>query len=337
MKTIPIVDQIKNQEEEKYNLIIETETPTVIEYFKNNLQGKNLNLSDSLSMLIIGLNAIGVADCENRKICIFKESQGIYKHFKKSLKYRLNKAIISFTTFHEIRHILQNEREDLFQDYDLFCIKYLSIMNNKYLLNTDFHDSQYFEIDANIYGASETKKLFQNDNQVSKYIDGILSDHLYEEYTYNFEYFFNKFLKTIKYGFEEGYYNDNTQISNYWNQDGSFKNLTQLMKSNELLKDSKLTTKIVTSNAFLSTINTNNLQPLELEFLNDQLQKSIGYYDEDMNNICDLYFSKKISRVDYQMGVDFLNRQIENKQKFLNKINDTDIKYKTKILKRLTK
>ena len=82
MKTIPIVDQIKNQEEEKYNLIIETETPTVIEYFKNNLQGKNLNLSDSLSMLIIGLNAIGVADCENRKICIFKKSQGIYKNFK---------------------------------------------------------------------------------------------------------------------------------------------------------------------------------------------------------------------------------------------------------------
>ena len=336
MELIPIVEQIKKQEEEKYNIQFELETPTVIEYFKDNFQGKNFSLSESISTLIIGLGSVGITDSDNRKICIFKKHEGIYKHFKKSLKYRLNEAMLAYATFHEVRHILQSDREDLFTGYELFCINFLPIMNNKYLINTEFHDSQYFEIDANIYGALETKKMFSQDKQVSKYFDEILSDHLYEKCTHNFEYFFNKFLKTIKEGFEEEYYNNNLFIKTFWNIDGSFKTVKEIMSANNQY-DTKLSTKIITSNDYLSSVNINDLQTLELKFLADKLNEAIAYLTEDMNKIHELYANKMIPKIDYQIGVNFVEKQIENKQRFINEMYDSNKNNKPKVLKRLFK
>ena len=303
---IPIIKYIKDSEEKKYGIKIELETPTIMEYYKKNIKGNDFDLLHFINVIVTGLTACGLSKPEEDYICIFDKHQ--YHPIQKLQMPNLDNILHSLTIYHEIRHILQYKKPELFSDYELFCIKHLRLLNNRYIVSEEYHDSQYFEIDANIYGCEETKKLFRHPNAI-KYVSNSEAEHIYKRSVYSFDDYFNIFLKENKNGFDEDLYSNSQHIKTFWNQDGSFKELKEIARN---MPNNLLTSRILTSEAFLSSLNKVTIE--EKAIIIYQIEKLISHLSDNINTIYNLYKQQLISEYAYQIGIQFIENEINKKE-----------------------
>lgn len=304
---IPIFKRIKEYEERKYDIEIDLETPTIMEYYKKNIKGDNFDLLHSINVIVTGLSASGLSKTEDNYICIFNKNKHslIQKVQMPNIENLLNSLVIC----HEIRHILQDKKPELFSDYELFCIHQLKHLNNKYIVSEEYHDSQYLEIDANIYSFEETKKFYRNDPNALKYLTANEAKHIYRKSIYNFENQLSVFLRENKNGFDKKIYNKNSYINRYWAEDGTFKRINEIVRTapNDLLSS-----RILTSDAFLSNLDKVTIE--EKDIIINQLDRLIKYLESNIKTIDNLYNQGLISKYDYQIGTQYIEYEIDKKQ-----------------------
>jgi hypothetical protein len=304
---IPIIKQIIEYEEQKYGLEVDLETPTIMEYYKKNIKGDNFDLLHIINTIVIGLSASGLSQAEDNYICIFDRNK--HNLIQKIRMPNIENILNSLVTCHEIRHILQNKKPELFSDYELFCIHQLKHLNNKYIVNEEYHDSQYLEIDANIYSFEETKKFFRKDPNIIKYLTANEAKHIYRKSIYNFENKLSVFLRENKNGFDKRIYNKSPYINRYWTEEGTFKRINEIIRTapNDLLSS-----RILTSDAFLSNLNKVTIE--EKDIIINQLDRLIKYLEANINTVNSLYNRRLISKHDYQMGTQYIEYEIDKKQ-----------------------
>ena len=322
IKNNPLIQRIVEEEKQKYNITIDIETPTVIEYYKQNLIDKKISISRVVNTILAGMNVAGYSKTEDNYICIFDKKGNLDFALKHPLKYMqdpsITEAITTFITYHEIRHILQYQKAELFTDYEHFCINYLRELNTKYILNNEYHDSQYLEIDADIYGFDKTKEKFKENKTICSYLQQQESKAIYRKNTYKFDYYFNNFIKKIQNGFNEETYQYNPYLNIFWNKDGTFKKLFKIINNSRFLKNSLLTARIITSDAYMATIDFDNMTIEEQQAIDYQVEQIVYALNQNKNNITKLYKDRRISVFEYQIGTQIIENEIERKEKYKN-------------------
>lgn len=320
-KTIPLVEYIKVKEENKHNLKIDLETPTILEYLRNNNEEKHI--LKYLKQLMGGILCEGYADDQNKKICVFNKNYGLRLKIRDPFEYagipNLNDLLLSLTTLHEIRHILQRHKPELFTDYEYFCNIYLRIINNRYWVDTQFHDSQHMEIDADLYSAIESKELFRGNKKMVKFLDSMIADNLFRKCMFDYESYLKVFCKIIKHDIEE--YQDDNYISAFWDNEGSFKTIKEIVNNKDFPSDSLLKIKILTSEVYLSTINYKDLSEKEISILSDYIDKNIEVINNNIEIIEKLKEENLITKLEYKEALKIIRGEIKNKIKYKEKIN----------------
>ena len=252
---LPLIEYIKNKESNRYGLDINIESPTFWQYYKNHIKNNNLDFSETISRFLSVLSSSGYADDETGEVFVFNRNYALEYKFANPFDYlgiaNLNDVFLSMVAFHEIRHIIQAQKFDIFDEYEFFCINYLKVLNHKYMLNTEFHDSQYFEIDANLYGVSEAKEIFAHNKKISKFLDKQIAQYTYQKTVYEFEEFLRYFSIMMKKGEYIDSYNGDDFLGTFWNSDGSFKSVSEMIDNPQFLYGGLLESRIMTSDVCL--------------------------------------------------------------------------------------
>lgn len=326
---LPLVEYINNRDNNRYGLNMKIETPTFNQYLKNNVKNCDLDFLEKLGRFIGALTCSGYTDDETGEIFVFNKNYALIYKFNDPFDYlgipNLGDVLVAMVAFHEIRHVLQDNRLDMFNEYEFFCINYLKVLNNRYIFDIDFHDSQYFEIDANLYSANEAKELFTKNKRINKFLDDQVTLYTYQKCLYEFEEFLNYFIKTMKDGEYFDTYDNDDFMRTFWNIDGSFKTLTEMLNNPNFLYGGLLESRIVTSDAFLSALDFNKLSYREKRALSVHIDKNIKFIASNVETLDNLYKDKKISKSRYKDGLEFLKEQICLKEEYKNRIGKAKI------------
>ena len=211
---------------------------------------------------------------------------------------------------------MQQQKPQLFGDYEHFCIQCLKNINNRYFIDREYHDLQYFEIDANIYSYEETKKLFKDNKNTITYLEDQEAKVMLRKNTYNFDLNLQNFIQRIKNGFDEDFYQHNPYISIFWEQDGTFKNISDVLHNPRFVPNSLLSTKILTSDQYISTVSINDITQEEKQELIYQIEQAIMALNINKKNVEKLYNERKISVFEYQISTQIIDNEIQKKEKY---------------------
>ncbi len=243
-QTKNIVEDIKKREEKKYsfvNLKFNIETPTVIQYYKDEFRKGNFNLkkNDSFSVkstLLKGFKTMGWASGTSNNICVYAKD---YHNFPRFCMYSFKDIVkklpfqdmlVADVTFHEIRHIIQNSGFYL-SPYQYFCCRNLSDYEGlRGQIDTHFHDSLFSEIDANLYAAQEAKNYFRGNKDIEEYFDKKIGSLIFKRALYDFDTNLENYqLKSEKLGYKIGGLLPFEQY--LWHQNGTFKSPKEVIAS----------------------------------------------------------------------------------------------------------
>lgn len=325
-----IVDKIKKQEEEKYGITFDIDTPTMVKYYIDNIKDKKISLDSSgIIKALMGVNSAGFAAqfSDNNYICVFNRGYELdymlsdpILYFK-NLKVSFKEFEISRILYHEIRHIVQAKRQDLFTPIEKFCFFQLSFTtSSKYYYDRDYHDSMYNEIDANIYSYEQLYLKYYDNPLLKKYIIKKLVDTQYLSCVYNFDSYFNKYSSYLKENkLKNAPYKES--IDDYlWNEDGTFKSLSDVFSKLKDFPHNVLTIKLLTSDAFLNTIDFEKITEEEKVFLLELLKENDLLIDNQMEKLDYLVNERLISYSEYSKAFDFLRKQQERKDRYIKLI-----------------
>lgn len=336
-EVLPLVEYIKNKESNRYGIDINIDSPNFRQYYKKYIKDNDLDISESLSRLLSIAMCCGYADCGTEDVVVFNKNYAARYKFNDPFDFlgivNLNDVILSMITFHEIRHVLQDNRFDLFNEYEFFCINYLKVLNHKYLLDTEFHDSQYFEIDANLYSVCEAREMLDKNKRICKFLDKEIGSYTYQKCLYEFEDYLKYFIKSIGIGkYFESYDNDDF-MKTFWNSDGSFKTISEMVDNSNFLYGGLLESRIITSDAHLSSLKYDDLSNYDRVVLKVHLNNNIKFITDNIETLDELYEDKKISKSMYKDGLKELKDQIFSKENYRRLINGQEIIKKRKYIK----
>ena len=335
-QTHELIENIKEQEEEKYSkygLTFNIKHPTVIKYYIDNIKLGKFNFikqkMDEIKYNYYLGRTGGFASLTSNDICIFDKNYDNYIHFLnipiKDLAKRLpyHKATISYITFHEIRHIVQNSGYDL-SVYEFFCCHNLS--NNdgtRALTNRQFHDSLFNEIDANLYGATEAKKYLAGNKELEEYFNELIGVYSIQKYTYDFDSALEMYQQKneqSKYKYGEMQYFEHF----IWNFDGSFKRPKDIFNEQgfydyqaEISSAKEFNDRVISSNAYLSRLNVNQLNQDEISFVENAIISTINILESNKNNIYNLLQMNIINNYQYNDAIEILNNKIKEKKTYI--------------------
>ena len=334
---LPLIEYIKNKESNRYGIDINIDSPNFKQYYEKYIKNNNLDISEILSRFLSIATCCGYADDETGEVVIFNKNYAANYKFNDPFDFfgiiNLNDVLLAMITFHEIRHILQDTKLDMFNEYEYFCLTYLRVMNHKYLLNTEFHDSQYFEIDANLYGACEVRKMFNQNKRICKFLDKEIASYTYQKCLYEFEEYLNYFIKSITLGKYSDSYDNDDFMKTFWNDDGSFKTISEMVNNPKFLYGGLLESRIITSDAHLSSLKYDDLSNYDRVVLKVHLNNNIKFITDNIETLDELYKNKKISKSMYKDGLKELKDQIFSKENYRRLINDQEIIKKRKFIK----
>lgn len=317
-----IVEKIKNEEETKYGISINIATITPIKYFKKALGTFSLQkVSEAIKEV---RNLGGYYDPVDEYICLFNKNYEFKYFMHNPYDYVMDKhlyfskeEIIVNSTYHEIRHVVQHSNKDMFSDYERFCMFYLDeIDDDKYRYDADFHDRLYRETDAISYAYKMCQEHFKYSDERKEYYQKAEGTALLLKNIYPFDILFDEFCKNLKkHGIDNELYYGNV-LEVFWNKDGTLKELSQIMKNEQFNSniDSLLTSMILSSDAFLETIDTNNLTKEEKEILIYAIDNNILFTDHQKENIDDLYKQGKIYETNYDEALSIIDKKIMKKE-----------------------
>ncbi len=345
-QTRKIVDDIKEKEEYRYSargLKFNIETPTVIKYYKDSFKNGTFSLkkNDASSVkysLLLGVSASGWANWDTGDIVILSQNRHYLfnapiTELTKKMPYQ--DMFIANATFHEIRHIVQSSGSYL-SLYQYFCSAYLSKYDNlKPLLSREYHDSLYAEIDANLYGAFQAKEYFKGNKDIEDYFNKQIGKYALQEINYDFNSNLEKYqseLETSEHSIE----NMNEFEKFLWNADGTFKRPKEIANNGELYEFIKRNPgaadfypRVISSDAYLSRLNINDLDKEEIEFLKYMIGENNKMLNSNKYDLELCYKDNMISEDEYRKSIFLINGKISMKEKyselFLNNTNKNDI------------
>jgi len=333
-----IVNQIVSEEKNKYNIDFDFINTYVIEYYKDvilkNIKNRIKLLKENDTINIIELRneikketGIGITKAfynqEKNIIVLFKD-----KHKKDNESDKLIDILI--TTYHEIRHVFQENRLNTPEENFIFDIEFLAMYNNDDILktynnNAYFHKSFFFEIDADIYGATKTKEYIEN-NDIKLFnkedFEKKKNSTVHRYISYNFDYFLESALNSVKNKNVVDVHNkDKTDIVNilqlFFNDKRMFKQLDEIINDKRLLSiNVNITKLLLSSNLFLENLDIDNLSDKAKYILNNELEEKIDEFNQKNNLNEDFYKNKKIDLKRYNKT----NLYLANKLELLNNI-----------------
>lgn len=321
-----LIKDIAKKEKEKYNISFSLETPTVIDYYKEHLNNKTYNLYKKINQIRIGYKASGVTFYKPKKIVIFDKNFRFHRFIKNpvdSIKSGINNEIITvLATLHEIRHIMQYQKDDIYSNYERFCTLFLKPTEEKYKLNREIHNSLYHEIDAILYSCEKIKDYVELNTKQRKYIDEQRSKGIYQKNIYDFEKYFNYFCKNrVKWAMEKS----PNFINIFWNEDTTFKRPSEIKNDPRFLIKNSLSTKILGSNAYLFSLLDKDLTDDEFVFINYEIQLNKKDIEERIIKNNSLYEKNKISKKDYIQATKYFKELLIEKDKYLKIITENNL------------
>lgn len=335
-----IVNEIITEEKKENNIKFDFVQTYVVEYYKdvilrNIKNGINLikgnttfNINDLKNDLNIGITK-AFYNQESNIIVLFKD-----KHKKDDEFDKLIDILIS--TYHEIRHVIQENRLNTPEENFIFDIEFLAMFNNENILksynnNAYFHKSFLFEIDADIYGITKTKEYIEKNNITTftkEDFEKKKNSTVHRYISYNFDYFLESALNSVKNkNIVDVHNKDKTDIVSilqlFFNDKGMFKNLDEIINDKRLLTvDVNITKLLLSSNLFLENIDIDNLSDKAKYILSGVLEEKIDEVNQKNNLNKDFYKNKKIDLKRYNKT----NLYLTNKLELLNNIyNDLNI------------
>ena len=329
-----LVEKIKMQEEEKYGITFDIETPTMIKYYIDNFKNKKISLDeDGISTVLMGVNSAGFAAqfSDNNYICIFNRDYELDYILSEPLLYLKNLGVsfqefeISRILYHEIRHILQSKRQDLFTPFERFCNFQLSFTtDSRYYYDNNYHDCMYNEIDANIYSYEQLYLKYHDNPTLKKYILKKLIDVQFLSYMYDFDFYFKKYSLYLK----ENGLNSSPYINSLnnllWNKDGSFKNITEVFHNFKDCLNDDLIVKLLTSDAFLSSINFDDLTASEENLLEELLSRNDLLIDRQKEKVDHFIDENLINQDDYNKAIKLFKKMKDKKEEYRQLIKGRD-------------
>ena len=329
-KTKEIVSYIKEQEEKRYGVEFNIDTPTVIEYFINNLARGNFTLvKNSINSIKNGMGLKGHQVKGTNDICVFNRNYDFHSFINSPIRYIRNidfpmhDICIATTAFHEIRHVLQDKMPNLFTPLERFNIKYLSdyeLLGLGY--DNDSHDSFYNEIDANFYASRETYKMYKDNELTAEYLLQETGKYLYQKNAFNFDLYFSKLCTSIK---EKGWgsitYEDSV-FQTFFNYDGSFKRPLEFMSYVSMNQNNDLYTDIITSDESLSSLSEYSLEDFEINWLRNQINKNNLLIDNQIRINDDLLSKGLIDEETHDIGMEILNNRKYRKEEYFKSLEN---------------
>ena len=325
-QTKEIVEEIKKIEEERYGIELDIETPTVIEYYRDNIKKGEFSLKNNtpysfISRALEGLNS-GLAIRAKDKAIVFDRNSRL-SEFNIPIKYLgipLENIFTTETTYHEIAHLLQFKNK--MYPYELFCSNILSnhYGDLKYDINRKQHDSYYNEMSANFYGWSRARKHFEHNEKAVEYIDLNIGKYGVQKCTYDFDENLEKYQtlfesngnKTQHYGFQ----------LDIWNEDGTFKKPREIINSEKFNKkknDSgfiEFYSRVLGSKAYLSRLNIEKLDADEINFVITAIDNNNAFLYLDSGKIEEFYAHQMIDKNTYEKAIKELDEKINEKNEF---------------------
>ncbi len=329
-----ILKEIVIEEEKEHNINIEGYLLTISEYYKSSILKDKLKLfpqKESILYLTAPLKFGGWYDIKDKRIIILINS--LYEKFDiltpDSFFHIIRKI------YHEIRHVYQNEKmnnTNKYQEFYTFLEKILIKHDSLYYRLK--HDFFLTEIDADTYSIEKTEKYLKEKNN-GYYEENINDIDSFKRYLshrnniYNEEEIFEKFNfilqgkikknkkfsneplnKTIK-ELEYSSYNIKDTLAIFYNQDGSFKTIKEII-NNQNKVDNKIINTIITSISFIKSININNLGNEEIKYLIQALENK---YQKELSKLETI---KKINEED----LTFIEESIYNEKKQMKKLKN---------------
>ena len=329
-----ILKEIIIEEEKEHNINIEGYLLTISEYYKSSILKDKLKLfpqKESILYLTAPLKFGGWYDIKDKRIIILINS--LYEKFDiltpDSFFHIIRKI------YHEIRHVYQNEKmnnTNKYQEFYTFLEKILIKHDSLYYRLK--HDFFLTEIDADTYSIEKTEEYLKEKNngyyeENIHYIDSFKRYLSHRNNIYNEEEIFEKFNfilqgkikknkkssneplnKTIK-ELEYSSYNIKDTLAIFYNQDGSFKTIKEII-NNQNKVDNKIINTIITSISFIKSININNLGNEEIKYLIQALENK---YQKELSKLETI---KKINEED----LTFIEESIYNEKKQIKKLKN---------------
>lgn len=310
------------------------------DFFKNSYKLCK-NLSQKFELISCPFLSQGVkflqSDNECDHIFVF------LNHFNLSKKFEDNFDAIKLleTSFHELRHKEQDVAENNFDlNYFIFKIveEFLLIFDSSFYRSN--HDSFLIEIDASLYAwnkclnISKTYHLMYD--KFKEYINSYINYWNFQYYNYDFNKIFSRFFmlydkflsqvneenifELLFYDRNEKKFNTLDRIINIYNNGTTIVDDKKLYIKDYV--DKRIIYYVITTDAFMDTLNYEDLSEIELKYFNDainykfqEFQEKIKYFstlvDENSNNnflVNDLYKIKEfILRIRKKILMSFNN------------------------------
>lgn len=327
-----MIEHIKTKEEENYNTKLDIAGLTKKEYLKKVLSEKKLSLDTLFDILTIKDTGVMYLESDIAYIFIRKPKKIPFLTKINNITEELDVVDTIITTYHEIRHIIQNKHKELFNSYEKFCINLCQVRllvkgYKEYISN---HNGFYHEIDANVYGikmfeniANKNEKLHQTFEKYIKMFKG-----LYEFDSNNFD--FDKFFSLYDKGIKLQLINPSKEEQEtfpFWDNNYNLKSPKEIIKIKKLKNiEAKLIVSIMASSAYLENQNFDSLTLEEKNILLEILYKRIIELIE-IQEKNEIYLKNNIITDDEnEVAKELIQLRVEEKEKYLRKLSKPNIK-----------
>lgn len=316
-----IVHSIVKDESLKYGVDINVEIISKHNFFKKNFTKTPFSLTKNvLAFYSKGLYFSSTENNKNYILVFFNENNFFFQQNK---EHQLSELIR--TTYHEIRHFLQHNIPSIFNNFEAFIFAY----ENSYILDIgedDYnanHDYFYIEIDAQLYAIKNVLNYLKDYPNLyeknSKYLLNLLKDFEIQKNNFNFNYIFKKICKDLKN--RPGFYSYDSSLflQFFWNKDGSFKTVDEIINSPfyTLIGDETVFS-VFSSEAYLKNIH-HQIRSVDDD---ETLYKALNFYYENIlhrKKINKLFFQNKdICRSQFTEFEFFFNEELFRIKKEFN-------------------
>ncbi len=327
MKTI--AHEIYKEEEEKLRYKDNKIFPiTFIEYFKEYIPN-NFKLTKILPMSILPIISGGFNDLKGNNI--------IFLNHIKRIKKDCNKVFrLAQVCYHELRHSEQStwdaySYQGFLRDIDQYRKKDTFDYYND-------HDQYSFEIGANLYGVIKAKEYMQKHYpelymEQKEDIERLLKLYQFDYMTYDASYSFDITLQIIRLLEKNKKPSDISPVLEiFLNNDFTFKKMSEFNHNiNYRNLDKRIIYAVLSSKAFLSQVNMEELSEEELKLLNESLQYTNNIYKRQSVLIEDASREKIISYKELlKKEKSLLNKIVLFEKTYLPKLSDIINKIKRK-------
>lgn len=309
-----IIADIINQEKEENDIRANVFPVTYSEYYKKHIFDKNFKLVNAIGLVCLPLYAGGYTNYEGDKIIIFLDK------ITKRVNIERKMARLIEVCCHELRHTFQNE----YNEYSYAAVltmmeKYLKSIpyNNDYLFE---HDKYFFEIDANLYGITKSKKYLEKDYpelyvKIKEELDKKERIYKYDYMMYDASNTVDMFLKCSKIiskikqatsisklGFEK--IEKSPALDIFLNEDSSFKNIKEIMNNEKFYEiDKRIIYAFFSSQTFLESIDFDNVEVEELSIVKKALEYTNNIYKNQEHIANVMKDDKEISVLAYLKSI----------------------------------